>query len=350
MDEKGASLIASAIRQGFGDMNLRLDDILRIFDPSGGPGRGVMKEVGERQGGRLPNHHIGQHGVDAFMAIYNEGRPSPVEGTFFEGTLAGLEYYTKPNSEDPTKTSHKVQFLFNTDSGLWPLEAGASSAFVCGMIRQMQYLLDTGVDLRREQILIELKPGEKKAVLADISTSKGETILPAGSGGKWALYHQDTRPPEPLPDDQQPWLAEIKVFIASIREAGLIAIDPSTKEGQKEADSLALMVLNASTIDAVKQGLHTIDHSPLYEGSDVAFQRQILIEKKSILHQYGGELDNAALMACTDEEMQALRWPAAEGAAVLQQRYQKRSRHQLSDEELMDFVAYLRAFRVGKPA
>lgn len=359
--------IASAIREGFAGLYARLDDVLTVFDTSGGPGRGVLVELGERPEGRLPVHHVAKVGKGQFMAVYDENQEADnVDGQWVEGTLAGAEYYTKQNSEDPSKTSHKVQFLFKTSKGLLPLEAGATSAFTCGMIRQLNYFMATGGDVRREQLLIHLKGGEKKAVLADISTSQGEIRLPRGSGGKWALYVEGTNPPKPLPLDQQPWLPELMAFLDGIRRQGLIAIDPETKAEANQSDNadqqeqnaltageiLESLVKNASTLDEVKAGLRTIADSALYELTNpyVALQRQILVEKQFILKQNEGDIDREALMSCSEEELTTLGWSSEDGRQFLSRRYQCRSRQHLNDEQLMDFVGYLRARNRGYTA
>ncbi|BCX11200.1 MAG: hypothetical protein KatS3mg067_0138 [Thermosynechococcus sp.] len=52
-------------------------------------------------------------------------------------------------------------------------------------------------------------------------------------------------------------------------------------------------------------------------------------------------LDLADEIAQTTVEMKRLGWTEAQGRACLLQRYGKRSRQQLSDEELLDFLHFL---------
>ncbi|MEO1763998.1 MAG: hypothetical protein AAFR83_19020, partial [Cyanobacteria bacterium J06629_18] len=48
------------------------------------------------------------------------------------------------------------------------------------------------------------------------------------------------------------------------------------------------------------------------------------------------------LIAQSDKYLSLLNWTTEQGREYLQQRYQKRSRQQLNDAELLDFIEYLK--------
>ncbi|HIK21273.1 MAG TPA: hypothetical protein IGR15_09490 [Synechococcus sp. M44_DOE_062] len=55
---------------------------------------------------------------------------------------------------------------------------------------------------------------------------------------------------------------------------------------------------------------------------------------------YGDDLSD--IIAQTDVEMQRIGWGRKEGQEFLERRFQKKSRHQLSDAELREFLRYLK--------
>lgn len=60
-------------------------------------------------------------------------------------------------------------------------------------------------------------------------------------------------------------------------------------------------------------------------------------------HSGGGPLDLSDIIAQTSVELKRLGWTNAQGRAYLQQTYGKRSRQQLTDEELLDFLDHLQS-------
>ena len=54
-----------------------------------------------------------------------------------------------------------------------------------------------------------------------------------------------------------------------------------------------------------------------------------------------GPIDLSDILAQTDVELRRLGWSVQQGREFLEKTYSKRSRHDLSDEELMDFLLYL---------
>ena len=52
-------------------------------------------------------------------------------------------------------------------------------------------------------------------------------------------------------------------------------------------------------------------------------------------------IDLSDIIAQTDVELQRLGWGTSQGREFLERTYGKRSRHDLSDEELLEFLLYL---------
>jgi hypothetical protein len=55
---------------------------------------------------------------------------------------------------------------------------------------------------------------------------------------------------------------------------------------------------------------------------------------------YGDDLSD--IIAQTDVEMQRIGWGRKEGQEFLERRFQKKSRHQLNEAELREFLRYLK--------
>lgn len=61
-------------------------------------------------------------------------------------------------------------------------------------------------------------------------------------------------------------------------------------------------------------------------------------------------IDLSDVIAQTDVELKRLMWSVVDGREYLEQTYNKRSRHDLTDEELLAFLLHLEALPTPEPS
>jgi hypothetical protein len=115
---------------------------------------------------------------------------------------------------------------------------------------------------------------------------------------------------EPTPDDLDPPLTYSELELA----AEDLAIPPATQPP----------LLTSPTQGSLTQGTPTQDGAP------------IPLEESAL-----APIDLSDIIAQTDVELQRLGWGVTQGREFLEKTYGKRSRHDLTDDELLEFLLFL---------
>jgi hypothetical protein len=80
-----------------------------------------------------------------------------------------------------------------------------------------------------------------------------------------------------------------------------------------------------------------MEHEQLAPQDDRSFENDLL----SLEGMPNSSIDLSDIIAQTDVELQRLGWGVNQGREFLEKTYGKRSRHDLTDEELLEFLLYL---------
>jgi hypothetical protein len=305
-----------------------VDCLKAIRGSNASHGKGILETLSlTGEGLKLPAHHVQKNG-EAYLATYKGDVATVIPGIAVEFTLAKVEMFEK---EDKRKggTTHKFQIECRTDGGILPLEVGASAAFACGIVRQISYLMSTGFPFAHKSLLLEFAPGTDGAIFANFSTELGPVILPKGSGGLWKMRDVETT--------NQPWYKETTALLKLLRPMGLAAEVTIPSELW-----LTESAMNAPSLSAIADVLKWIEKSPLADDIDpkvLSDIKTLLGHKKTLMEQH--QSNPVQLLAVSDDEMKRAGWGPGLGRSALEQRYNLRSRQELSDPQLFDFVAYL---------
>ncbi len=83
--------------------------------------------------------------------------------------------------------------------------------------------------------------------------------------------------------------------------------------------------------------------------SQSLFPADLTDDAMELGHEPGAAIDLSDIIAQTDVELQRLGWAVNQGREFLEQTYGKRSRHDLTDDELLEFLLYLETQSPSQP-
>ena len=133
--------------------------------------------------------------------------------------------------------------------------------------------------------------------------------------------------------------AEDAALKRALNHAGFGCLTPPLGLGM---DSVASRASYLPTPDLTNGHTRPAPPPPAPEPTGIPARQQSLPELPNLREPEAQGEDLSDIIAQTDVEMQRIGWGRKEGQEFLERRFQKKSRHQLSEAELREFLRYLK--------
>lgn len=244
----------------------------------------------------------------------------PIHNNAIRGRVERLEIVSLQRRG---KETDKLQLTMDCGDWHYVLEAGAESEFAQSLVYNLATLTP---DQLRQPIIIQPEPGEDSAVLfACVRTMDYKRVF----------VEREKAPP---------YQKVLERAIANITKAG-----GNQPKEQVNRQAIDLMGEFNKLIDGVKSEADLI---ATYEWVQANWNAIAQVPKNATYvnermeaqqARFAPTQDLSDVIAETDVEMRRLGWDAKKGREFLKRQYGKRSRQELDEGELRDFLNYLKA-------